>query len=456
VESDGATADGEAEDRSAPVTAMSTHGHSSAVRSSLMQIQVFVVLTAAALVACGEIAAVRGSSSDGGADRSPPRDAGSPDRVDSDRVIRFPEPDAEVGASDADSLPECAITCPCDACGVSPSAEPTLLASAQTLPSVLVVDGTDVYWRNLGHDTTTFAKSPMPYVDGGIMKCAIAGCNEEPAPFATGLSAFGDFALAIGGGNVYWTALQGGNADHIWECAASGCSGRPTDLTAGAAATIAADDQSIYWITADGTSVMECPSVGCGDGAAPVQLWSGQANQLTYAMAVDDADVYWLTAQGEVFQCAKGGCNGQPAMIASSHLPESRSTMAVDADNVYWTTALPLSMGELFACPKTGCGSSPTPLATGLTNADVVATDGVNVYWADAIAQVGQNACDVPTGYDCAWRVAECAVTGCGNQPTTLAVPSSPVAAIAVDAENVYWATSGASATDGTIWKLGK
>jgi hypothetical protein len=431
---------------------MSTVGHSSPVRSSVARLGVVVVLTAMAVAACGEIAAVRGPSIDAGAE---PRDAGSPDRVDSGGVNLASRPDLEAGASDADSLAECAITCPCDACGVLPSAEPTVLASAQTLPSALVVDGTDVYWRNLGDNTTTFAKSPLPYVDGGIMKCAIAGCNQEPTPFATGLSGFAVFALAIGGGNVYWTALQGG-ADQIWECAASGCSGGPTDLAAGPAATIAADEQSIYWITNDGTTIMECPNVGCGDGAAPVQLWSGQANELTYALAIDDAYVYWLTFQGEVFQCAKGGCNGQPAMLASSRTVQVGSAMAVDADNVYWTTALPLSMGEIFACPKTGCGNAPTPLATGLSDAYVLATDGVNVYWGDAIAQVGQNACYVPADENCAWRVAECAVTGCGNQPTTLALPSSPVAAIAVDTESVYWATSGSGVADGTLWKLGK
>jgi hypothetical protein len=50
-----------------------------------------------------------------------------------------------------------------------------------------------------------------------------------------------------------------------------------------------------------------------------------------------------------------------------------------------------------------------------------------------------------------AGRVAKCAVGGCNDNPTVIASNQDGPTGIAVDAMHVYWATSGASTTDGKI-----
>jgi hypothetical protein len=222
----------------------------------------------------------------------------------------------------------------------------------------------------------------------------------------------------------------------------------PTSLTLAFAWAMASDGQNLYWTTQDEVSVMACSLAGCGD--TPLTLWSDLAtspNLLTSGIAVDDEDVYWATEDGEILKCAKSDCTSA-ILVASG--PVTAAQIAIDDLNVYWTTSQPLGLGQVLKCPKTGCGDSPTTLVSGLSSAYGIATDGASVYWAE----LGGSSCCV--GGPGRGRIAECATSGCNDQPTTLAGGLTQPSGIAVDANNVYWTTLGMGADGGQVMMMGK
>jgi hypothetical protein len=71
------------------------------------------------------------------------------------------------------------------------------LATGQTLPEGIAVDGSSVYWVNSG---------TRDQPDGSIMKAPLAG--GEPSVLASGQS--GPYQIAVDGANVYWTCRGDG------------------------------------------------------------------------------------------------------------------------------------------------------------------------------------------------------------------------------------------------------
>ena len=103
--------------------------------------------------------------------------------------------------------------------------------------------------------------------------------------------------------------------------------------------------------------------------------------------------------------------------------------MASDTNNVYWTEygdTLGASNGSVKSCPVSGCGSGPTVLAMALTNPRGIAVDANNVYFATASYGPVNGA------------IWSCPVSGCGGSPMKIAPASIPYG-IALDATYVYW-----------------
>jgi hypothetical protein len=291
------------------------------------------------------------------------------------------------------------------------------LASGQTLPSSIAVDGMNVYWSVYNTDT--------------VLACSICGCGEEPTAVASMQS--GPTNLAVGGTNLYWSQRDTGM---VMKCALGGCGGTPTALGTGLDDTdfstesglwnLAADADSVYWTTAN--TVVQCPVSGCGSN--PTTLASGQMGPV--AVAVDATSVYWSSGDA-VMKCAIGGCGGAPTTLASK---QNASAIAVGGSDVYWININDEepNVRSVRRCAAAGCGGAPTVLVAGLDTPVGIAADAASVYWTDYT----DDSSDPGTG-----AVMKCAASGCGGHPTTLASGQDFPTAIALDATSVYWTNAG-------------
>ncbi len=343
--------------------------------------------------------------------------------------------DARTDTELDDEASNCSNSCQCQGCDASLPA-PVLLATVQAT-AALAVDGTNVYWLSI-----------LGNPGYQIVECAIGGCGGAPTVLANGFMSFAD-TLVVGNGDVIWGEV--GN-DTLDECSVAGCNDQPTQLTHALPAQLATDGQSVYWLTNTGSSssgnaLMTCAIGGCGE--APTQLWSEPSADFGQEIAVDDTYVYWLTYSGELLECGKAGCNGQPTTLASGL--QNPSLLVVDGKNAYWISST-ASTAQILMCPRTGCGDGPTPLVSQLNPVYALATDGQNAYWAE---EIGEDSC---TSADpCAFRIARCSVSGCSDAPATLAVSTaSLILQIALDDRNVYWLAEGRDNVEGQIWMLAK
>jgi hypothetical protein len=336
------------------------------------------------------------------------------------------------------------------------------LASAQAMPSKIEVDGTNVYWMNLGHTTTTDTKSPQPNFDGQILTCPTGGCGAAPTVLASGFttSAFRT-AFAVGGGNVYWET-ENDAVGSILKCSTSGADQRPDTLITSFASALIADRTNVYW-AGGGPSIELCAAGGC---TARALSTSSSGDPSPQRLISDDTAVYWISVR-DILRCDKTGCDGEPtiavprAALAQKAQPYD---VAVDGTNIYWTTSDisdasngGLGVGQVLKCAKTGC-ETPTVVVTGLTLPSSIATDGKNVYWsesAEASCCSGADDNSCCNGGPNIGRIARCPVTGC-DAPTTIVAHQAAAWNLAVDASSVYFTTSDGIRTTGSIIRAPK
>jgi hypothetical protein len=324
---------------------------------------------------------------------------------------------------------------------------PMVLAAGQQAPIGLAVHGENVYWMNGGHNNTTNAKTPASTTGGQVRKCAIRSCSDLVTVLAAdrqvGPSSVYPFPIVTDGKDVYWSD-QTPQDDHdqalsgLFKCSVNGCAGAPRKIGT-RARTLAVYDGRLYW-TAGGVYTCkedDCESTTSSVGPTPMAL----------GIAVDATGVYWSTeGKQSVRSCALEGCDEPNLLDPNDGTSRNLQQVALTSTHVYIADRTPVGFGQILVCPKSGCNGNPVALASGLSEPNSIATDGVNVYWAETGDYLA-NGANVPN----AGSIRKCAVTGCANAPTTIASAAGFPTGIAVDEWFVYWAEQGASETDGRI-----
>jgi hypothetical protein len=233
-----------------------------------------------------------------------------------------------------------------------------ILASGQSGPAGIAVDGTAVYW--------------VTHQGGTVMK--VPRCGGPAVTLAEGRSE--PHSIAVDATSVYWTdygtgmlmkvPLDGGLAVTL---AMPGRSSQIQGLT------VVGD--SVYFTAFD--NVMTVPT-----GGGPVtMLASSDAGSGPQGVAVDTQNVYWTTFVGGTVERAPLAGGGQSLTLAAMQsYPEG---IALDSANVYWATS-----GTVMKVPIGGGQPQTLALAPGINpgwgGIDVdtgIAVDGANVYFAD-------------------------------------------------------------------------
>ena len=354
----------------------------------------------------------------------------------------------------------------------APSGGPVLIASVLCSPTGgcssyggLAVDATSVYW----------VASPNAGFGTQVLKCSINGCmNDGPTVLyqynnegnaVQNYSELG-FSIVVDSTSVYWNDAITNGVNKI-PVGGVPDGGAPTVLTASWP-----NDNALMTMTMDATGenlYVGSSEVYGGIGKIPVNGGPSTLlsplptplEQYPIAIAVDANDVYWINTEngtqngigdGTLQKLPLAGSPDaaapttvasdladRPVTILNSSGPSALAYrgLVVDDANAYWCD---FWNGVIFECALTGCGSQPTGVAAA-TYPTSVAADDVNLYWSDE---------------DGIWK---CAKSGCDKKPTMVVRTASPSTsalnyAVALDADNVYWIHELGSALE--IWKAPK
>jgi hypothetical protein len=315
--------------------------------------------------------------------------------------------DSRAASHDGESLPDARLAIPDatspdgqsrDAGSCTPEVPCVVaLAESQFLPSSIAVNGTDVYWTNLGSGAY-----------GSVVRVATSGGSA--VTLAAGRD--GPRTIALDSTYLFWhEAPMGG----VFRLGLGG--GSPTTLSTALAINLALDATSVYWVEGLSSGVVKLPKAG----GTPTTLASWQT--LTGAIAVDSTAVFLSSAGGVTMVSADGGPRTVFAAGQDAPFP-----IIAAGNNVGWLTYLSAAI-----VAKPVAGGATTTLATGATSAggSALALDSSYAYWTTS----GSGTLGVADG-----AVLKAPLSG--GAVTTLAGGEDGPNAIAVDSTSVYWTTA--------------
>ena len=354
-----------------------------------------------------------------------------------------------------------------------------VLVTGLTAPiAAMAVDDANVYWLTQGLSTGP-ARNPGPIVDGQVMKCAIAGCDNHPTVLASGLSLLPiqgliPSSLALVGTELYWVGQEMTQGGVIYSCGTSGCNCSPSLIASGLndPVGLAVAGGRAFWTEYDDGLVESCASMGCDGG--PSLLASMQLGP--EGMVADAVSLYWTGYTGRLLRCALPDCAGGSSEIwhaQTGTLEAQTMGVAVDATNLYWTNnvqqvlTMPFSettatvlttlvapgdflggsqpisvdptgvyvpanpgagVDAVLSVPLTGgAAGTVATFASAFNGVPGIVSDGKNVYWANNFG----------------FAVMRAPVTG--GTAVTISCDVEKPEGIAQDATHVYWTTEGGS-----------
>jgi len=319
--------------------------------------------------------------------------------------------------------------------GESPAGSgiPTVVATQQPGTPHLVVDDRRIYW------TTHGPTSLDAMFDNGqffLRGCAKDDCRGTLVTYATSAGPIGPIAA---NGTRLFFSLRTPNGGPCREgclrsCPAEGCESGSTQTENIAAASLAADESHVYWLSHDLT-LQRCPADGCRglpELLALLELPLDYGRPLPTFM-IDATSILWARTgsdfRSRIVELEKSRAN--PIRDIAGGIAYAMS-LAADASRIYWTELA----GEVVkSCPRTGCGMAHEAFASVPGFSTLLAVRGGRVYWFSGPSQWYRH--DMPVLTD----LLECPSSGCGASPKRVIAAQTTPCAIAVDDTHVYWRT---------------
>jgi len=183
--------------------------------------------------------------------------------------------------------------------------------ATDTQPSSVVVDGTDVYWRNAAGELRS-----VP-IGGGTVTTLTSG--QDAGPYTR--------ALVQSGARLYWTNPTAGT---IATMVKGSDAGAPQTLFSGETnpGTLATDGTNLYWTGSGGIRK------GAIGGGTAVTI---ATNVVVAALASDGTNVYFVDLPNGVSRVPVGGGNVSVLVDAVTYGQYDSYGIAVDGTSVYWT-----------------------------------------------------------------------------------------------------------------------